>query len=224
MEGKMLKMRLSVGLAAAALLSGSALAQTPPAPTQPAGPGQVITQMTPELMRGSKLVGGNIYGPDNQRIGDVSEVLVDREGKIQAVVVGVGGFLGIGQKDVAIPYGQVQWMTTQQVQAATGQTVPATSTTGGVTTPAGPMAGPAATGDELMTTGTTAPAGTAIQAYDDGAPARGGVQMTKADLQNAPAFRYSVNDPNRVGAAGNTNPPPQTVNPPGNTPPNTPQQ
>jgi len=48
-------------------------------------------------------------------------------------------------------------------------------------------------------------------------PARAMVKMTKADLQNAPEFRYAT-DPNRTGAAGNTNPPPQTVNTPGNTP------
>jgi hypothetical protein len=50
------------------------------------------------------------------------------------------------------------------------------------------------------------------------------VKMTKADSQNAPAFRYSANDPNRPGAAGNTNPPPQTASPPGNTPPTAPRQ
>jgi hypothetical protein len=49
------------------------------------------------------------------------------------------------------------------------------------------------------------------------------VKMTKADLQNAPEFRYST-DANRAGAAGNTNPPPQNVNTPGNTPPNAPRQ
>jgi hypothetical protein len=49
------------------------------------------------------------------------------------------------------------------------------------------------------------------------------VKMTKADLQNAPEFRYNA-DANRAGAAGNTNPPPQNVNTPGNTPPNAPRQ
>jgi hypothetical protein len=49
------------------------------------------------------------------------------------------------------------------------------------------------------------------------------VKMTKADLQNAPEFRYT-NDQNRAGGAGNTNPPPQSVNTPGNAPPNAPRQ
>jgi hypothetical protein len=99
----MLKMQLAAGLAATALLAGTALAQTT-APTQPAGPGQVMTQMPPDLMRGSQLMGIDVYGADNQKIGDIDEVLVDRQGKIHGFVVGVGGFLGIGQKDVAIPF------------------------------------------------------------------------------------------------------------------------
>jgi len=215
----MLKMQLGASLAAAALLAGSAMAQTSPAPTQPAGSGQVITQMTPDMMRGSKLMGVDVYGADNQKIGDIDEVLVGKDGRIQAVVVGVGGFLGIGQKDVAIPYDQVQWMADEPAQAAAGQTAPATNTAGGVTTPASPLSG--ASGGQPSTTGSTSAAGTTATTgagADDDGPARAVVRMTKADLQNAPEFRYSANDAGRTGAAGNTNPPPQTVNPPGNAP------
>jgi sporulation protein YlmC with PRC-barrel domain len=213
----MLKMQLAAGLAATALLTGSALAQTSPAPTQPAGSGQVITQMTPDLMRGSQLMGVDVYGAYNQKIGDVDEVLVGKDGKIQAVVVGVGGFLGIGEKDIAIPYDQVQWMADTQAQATGGY---GTNTAGGVTTPATrgatPPAGqPATTGSTGTAGGTAATTGTGA---DDGGPDRAMVKMTKADLQNAPAFRYSANDPNQPGAAGNTNPPPASTNRPGNAP------
>jgi sporulation protein YlmC with PRC-barrel domain len=222
----MLKMRLGASLAAAALLTGSALAQTSPATTQPAGSGQVLTQMSPELMRGSKLTGLDVYGADNQKIGDIDEVLVDKEGKIQAVVVGVGGFLGIGQKDVAIPFAQLQWSTDDRTRTANGAGGYGTNTAGGITTPASPPAGPAGAG-QPATTGSTGAAGTAATVNagnDDGVPDRATVHMTKADLQNAPEFRYRANDPNQVGAAGNTNPPPQNVNPPGNTPPNVQQR
>ena len=65
--------------------------------------------------------------------------------------------------------------------------------------------------------------GAASAGNDPNTPARAMVKMTKADLQNAPEFRYA-NDQNRTGAAGNTNPPPQNVNTPGNTPPNAPRQ
>src|SRR4051812_16901015 len=136
----MLKMRLAAGLAVTALMAGSALAQTT-TPTQPAGPGQVMTQMPPDLMRGSQLMGIDVYGADNQKIGDIDEVLVDRQGKIHGLVVGVGGFLGIGQKDVAIPFEQVQWMSNQEAQASNAnQGGYGTNTAGGVTTPTGPSA------------------------------------------------------------------------------------
>ena len=236
----MLKMKLAAGLAATALMAGTALAQTT-APTQPAGAGQIMTQMPQDLMRGSRLMGIDVYGTDNQKIGDIDEVLVDRQGKIHGLVVGVGGFLGIGQKDVAIPFDQVQWMSNQEVQASSNanQGTSGTNTAGGVTAPSTATGGtatgnqPATTGSTAAgtagspgaagtmggagTAGTTAAGGTASGGNNDNMPARAMVKMTKADLQNAPEFRYS-NDANRQGAAGNTNPPPQSVNTPGNTP------
>src|ERR687898_1076500 len=241
----MLKMQLAAGLAAAALMTGTALAQTS-APTQPAGAGQIMTQMPQDLMRGSRLMGVDVYGADNQKIGDIDEVLVDRQGKIHGLVVGVGGVLGIGQKDVAIPFDQVQWMSNQEVQASSNvnQGASGTNTAGGVTVPGTATGGtatrnqPATTGSTAAgttgspgaagtmggagTAGTTAAGGTAGSGTNDNMPARAMVKMTKADLQNAPEFRYS-NDANRQGAAGNTNPPPQSVNTPGNTAPNAPR-
>jgi sporulation protein YlmC with PRC-barrel domain len=200
-----------------------------------------MTQMPADLMRGSQLMGTDVYGADNQKIGDIDEVLVDRQGKIHGLVVGVGGFLGIGQKDVAIPFDQVQWMSNQEVQASantaqprtntTGTTVPSTATGGAGqpattgSTAAGTTGSPGAAGTlgGAGTGGTTAGAGTTASGSDTNTPARAMVKMTKADLQNAPEFRYSA-DANRAGAAGNTNPPPQNVNTPGNTAPNAPRQ
>ena len=54
--------------------------------------------------RGSKLIGASVYGPDNASIGEINDVVIGTDGKITAVVVGVGGFLGVGQKDVALPF------------------------------------------------------------------------------------------------------------------------
>jgi hypothetical protein len=42
-----------------------------------------------------------------ENIGDINDILIDREGKVAAVIVGVGGFLGMGEKDVALPYDQL---------------------------------------------------------------------------------------------------------------------
>jgi sporulation protein YlmC with PRC-barrel domain len=50
----------------------------------------------------SKFKGTDVIGSDDKKIGDVSDILFDKDGKIEAYVVGVGGFLGIGAKDVAL--------------------------------------------------------------------------------------------------------------------------
>ena len=60
--------------------------------------------------RASKLDGLDVYNPNNEKIGDISELIVDRGGKIEAVVIGVGGFLGMGEHSVAVPFEKVQWV------------------------------------------------------------------------------------------------------------------
>ena len=44
----------------------------------------------------------SVYNPDNTKIGDVDDVLVDKSGKVTALVIGVGGFLGMGEHYVAV--------------------------------------------------------------------------------------------------------------------------
>ncbi|MEZ5827324.1 MAG: PRC-barrel domain-containing protein [Hyphomicrobiales bacterium] len=46
----------------------------------------------------------DVYDPKDNKIGDVNDLLLDKKGRIQAVIVGVGGFLGVGEKDVAVPF------------------------------------------------------------------------------------------------------------------------
>ena len=53
----------------------------------------------------------NVYDPNDSKIGEIMDVLVDKDGKIVALMVGVGGFLGMGEKDVAIPFHAVQFKT-----------------------------------------------------------------------------------------------------------------
>jgi hypothetical protein len=50
-----------------------------------------------------------VYDPSDAKIGEINDVLVDSEGKTVALVVGVGGFLGVGEKDVAVPLNAVQF-------------------------------------------------------------------------------------------------------------------
>jgi len=46
----------------------------------------------------------NVYDPNENKIGDIKDVLVDKSGKVVALIVAVGGFLGAGEKDVAVPF------------------------------------------------------------------------------------------------------------------------
>jgi sporulation protein YlmC with PRC-barrel domain len=83
----------------------------------------------------------SIYDPKENKIGDVDDVLVDKAGKITALMVGVGGFLGVGEKDVAVPFSAVKntkkndkwWLTLDetkdQLKSAAGYKYDKASTT-----------------------------------------------------------------------------------------------
>src|SRR3982751_1716366 len=104
----MLRKHMLACLAATTLMMGPALAQSSaPAQNTSANAGKFVTQQTANHWRASKLVGGTVFGANNERIGDINEVLLDQNGMADAVVVGVGGFLGIGEKDVAVPFKSV---------------------------------------------------------------------------------------------------------------------
>lgn len=53
----------------------------------------------------------SVYDPSDNKIGDVADVLVSQEGQVSALVISVGGFLGIGDKDVAVPFSSVKQKT-----------------------------------------------------------------------------------------------------------------
>jgi len=61
------------------------------------------------LWQGSKLIGLNVYNDKNEKIGDIKQLMVDKSGKIADVVVGVGGFLGMGERDVAVKFSEIKW-------------------------------------------------------------------------------------------------------------------
>ena len=50
----------------------------------------------------------SVYDPSDNKIGEIEDVLVDRSGKATGLIIGVGGFLGAGEKDVAVPFNAVQ--------------------------------------------------------------------------------------------------------------------
>jgi sporulation protein YlmC with PRC-barrel domain len=148
--------------------------------------GSFMTQREPGMYSASELIGKDVMGANNEDIGEIGDVLIDRSGQVRAVVVDVGGFLGIGETHVAIPMQQVQMRPNQQNAGMTGSTT-AGNTTGSTGTTA--------------TTGTTGTAGQSTAAGANNAQNqsaasgnRGAADMvivvmtTKEQLQNAPKF------------------------------------
>lgn len=70
----------------------------------------------------SKLFHMDVYNPQNEKIGDIKELMIDKSGRINDVVIGVGGFLGMGEHDVAVKFDQLKWLDNA---ATTGSGQPA---------------------------------------------------------------------------------------------------
>jgi hypothetical protein len=84
--------------------SPSASTSTPSSPTASttAPADKFVTKQSADQFLTSKFKGTDVIGTDDKKIGDVSDILFDKDKKILAYIVGVGGFLGIGSKDVAL--------------------------------------------------------------------------------------------------------------------------
>jgi hypothetical protein len=101
---------LMMSAAVSALMVSGALAQdkppmaSPPAKAEGAAidSAKFIQAQSTDQWVFSKFKGTDVLGPDNAHIGNVNDMLFDKNGKILGLIVGVGGFLGIGEKSVAI--------------------------------------------------------------------------------------------------------------------------
>ena len=87
---------------AASAPRAAAPATVPPATVAPTSSNQAARHMRDNEMRASKLIGSNVYDQADAKIGSVADLIVDRDGKVSDVVIGVGGFLGTGEKHVAV--------------------------------------------------------------------------------------------------------------------------
>jgi sporulation protein YlmC with PRC-barrel domain len=166
-------MRTRVALLALLVSSGlsAAVAQTTTtAPAPSAGATASVT--TSGQWRTSKLIGLNVYNEQNEKLGDISEVLVDASGKVTGVVIGVGGFLGIGQRDIMVGMDKLKFVNEPMRTNTAANTAPATG-------------GSAPT----ATTGTSATVGaTERRWYPDHAILAG---ATKDSVKAMPEFKYN---------------------------------
>ena len=138
------------GVAASALLASVAFAQSPSATTDRATTAAPAASSDMSSFKGnwrtSKLVGLNVYNDSNESLGSINDLLADKNGDIKGVVIGVGGFLGVGEHLVAVPIDKVKFVdepiayTSTSSAPASGGARPTTGT--GTTTGAAPAAAP----------------------------------------------------------------------------------
>src|SRR3981081_1036414 len=103
---------ITAGLAASALLATVAFAQTqtPTTTTDRANTAAASDSSFQGTWRASKVVGLSGYNDNNESLGSINDLLMDKSGSIKAVVIGVGGFLGVGEHLVAIPYDKIKFV------------------------------------------------------------------------------------------------------------------
>jgi sporulation protein YlmC with PRC-barrel domain len=169
----------AAALLSVAVIGGPAYAQTAQpadraAPTATTDSAAGSKMMLKGNWRASKLMGLDVYNEANEKLGDVNELIMDKDGKINAVVIGVGGFLGMGEHDIAVTMDKLKFM---EEPVRTSSTAPATgardTTTGAATAPA-----------NSTSTARTADA-------NDWTPDHAVMSGTKDQLKAMPQFKYS---------------------------------
>ena len=70
---------------------------------QQSTPASVLTVIPATSVSVTNWYKKSVYDPSDSKIGDINDVLIDKSGRVTALIIGVGGFLGIGDKDVAVP-------------------------------------------------------------------------------------------------------------------------
>ena len=176
----MIRKYVTAGLMGTALLATAAYAQTPTATTDRANMAPAAASDTSSFQgtwRASKLVGLNVYNDKNESLGSINDLLTDKSGNIKAVVIGVGGFLGVGEHLVAVPLDKIKFVNEPIVYAGAG--APAS---GAGTRPA----------TNSTTTGAANPAPVPASKPNPWYPDHAVFNATKDELKAMPEFKYST--------------------------------
>ena len=175
----MLMKSIAAGLAGTALLATVAFAQSPTATTDKAPTAATTTTTTAsDQWRISKMSGVKVYNEANENIGSINDLLMDKSGNVKIAVIGVGGFLGMGEHLVAVPYEKLKFVNEAVAYTGAGTNPgarPAATTTTGAAT---------GTDNKPATTTTTS---SASKWYPDHAV----FNASKDELKNMPEFKYS---------------------------------
>jgi sporulation protein YlmC with PRC-barrel domain len=103
-------MRNKLALAAtlAATIVGAAHAQQTTTGLGTPSQAQVLNTLPAASTTVTNYYKQNVYDPSDTKIGEISDVLLGKDGKVEAFIVSVGGFLGLGEKDVAVPFSAIR--------------------------------------------------------------------------------------------------------------------
>src|SRR5215510_5997173 len=154
----------------------SAQPSTPPA-TSSSSSATVAPKAQGDMWRSSKLIGLNVYNDQNEKLGDISEILLDKSGKVDGVVIGVGGFLGMGKHDILVKMDKLKFVD-EPVKTTTSTS--STSTTGSGA--GGSMSRPA-----TSPSASTSTSSTKSKWYPDHAVLSG---ATKESLKSMAEFKF----------------------------------
>jgi sporulation protein YlmC with PRC-barrel domain len=175
----MLSKYMTAGLAASALFATVAFAQTPSAQTPSTNNTPAAASTSNASYQGnwrtSKVVGLSVYNNNNESIGSINDLLMDKSGNIKAVVIGVGGFLGVGEHLVAVAFDQLKFVNepVAYTGASNGSGSKSTTTTGASST-------------------NTAPGAATSSKPNPWYPDHAVYNATKDQLKSMPEFKYST--------------------------------
>ncbi len=165
----MLAKYITAGVVGSALLASVAFAQTPAATTSEKTAPAATSQSYQGDWRASKVIGLNVYNDSNEKIGSINDLLMEKSGKISAAVIGVGGFLGMGEHLVAVSFDKLKFSDTPvSYTGASNGNAKSTTTTGAAST-------------------NTSSSSTKSKWYPDHAV----FNATKDELKKMPEFKYS---------------------------------
>jgi sporulation protein YlmC with PRC-barrel domain len=193
----MISKYLATALVTTALMTGAVTAQT--TTTTRTDANNATTMHHEGQWRASKLVGVDVYNEGNEKIGDISEVILDRSGKVANVIIGVGGFLGMGEHYVAVAFDKLKWVnepvrstanapvSTVRNTDGTVRTTTAPATTDGTARPA---TGPATTDNTVRTTTGSVTTATTTRSANEWYPDHVVYNATKDQLKAMPQFKY----------------------------------
>ncbi|MBY5554569.1 PRC-barrel domain containing protein [Rhizobium leguminosarum] len=142
--------------------AGDAAQAPAPAPTTDTAQASYLTEQAPDQISANTYIGQSVYNGNNESIGSVNDLILKKDGGMVAAIVGVGGFLGIGEKNVAVPMEKITVAQNTQdgsVKLTTSETAESLKAAPEFKTLAMLAAekAPAATGTDTTATGSTTP-------------------------------------------------------------------